>query len=86
MRKEILIISLIFAVGILYSILPQGSLQQSQTTRETDEFIKRLKDEKFRDIHGGAAWTLTHDYKDHKHMEAALDTLQRYMEALAKYE
>jgi HEAT repeat protein len=94
MRNNILIISLIFAVGItamsipiaLHSIFPQGGLQQPQTTRETDEFIKRLKDEKFRDIHGGSVWTLTHDYEDHTHMEEALDTLQRYMEALAKYE
>ena len=31
-------------------------------------------------------WTLIHDYKDHKHLEAVLNTWQRYMEALAKYE
>jgi len=94
MRNKILIISLIFAVAsaamsipiALYSIFSRGSLQQSQTTRETNEFIKRLKDEKFRSIYGGSAWTLTHDYKDYKHMDDVLGTLQRYMEALAKYE
>src|SRR5262245_13493151 len=94
MRNEILIISLIFAVAstalpspiALYSIFSQGSLLQSEATRETNEFIKRLKDEKFRDIFGGSTWTLIHDYKDHKHMDEVLDTLQRYMEALAKYE
>jgi hypothetical protein len=94
MRNEILIISLIFAVAstamsnpiTLYSIFSQESLQQSQATEETNKFIRRLKDEKFRDIYGGAAWTLIHDYKNDKHMEEALDTLQRYMEALAKYE
>jgi HEAT repeat protein len=94
MRNEILIISLIFAVAstalsgpiAFYSIFSQGSLLQSEATRETNEFIKRLKDEKFRDIFGGSTWTLIHDYKDHKHMDEVLDTLQRYMEALAKYE
>src|SRR5262249_6046948 len=94
MKNEILIISLIFAVAstamsipiAFYSIFSHGSLQQSQTTPETDEFIKRLRDEKFRYIFEGSTWTLIHDYKDYKHMDEVLGTLQRYMEALAKYE
>ena len=93
MRNEILIISLISAVAstamsnhiALYSTFSQESLQQSQATRETNEFIKRLNDKKFIDIYSGSTWTLIHDYKDYKHMEEALNTLQHYMEAIAKH-
>ena len=61
------------------------SPSEPQTAQETEEFIKRFTDERFRDISGGMMWTLIHDYKDQKHLEAVLNTWQRYMEALAKY-
>ena len=94
MRYTFLMISFLIAFAITavagnlacYKIPPQEKLPQPQDTQMTDQFIKRLKDEKFIDIQGGAMWTLIHDYKDYKHIQSVLTTLQRYMEALAKYE
>lgn len=68
------------------SLSAQVKRSQSEGDPQTDEFIKRLFDEKFGDILGGIMWTLIHDYKDRKHLEKVLNTMQGYFEALEKYE
>src|SRR5262249_26290091 len=69
-----------------YRPLFQASPPQAQNTQTTDQFLKRLEDKNFSEIMGGATWTLIHDYKDYKHIEEVLNTMQGYTEGLASYE
>jgi HEAT repeat protein len=90
MRIRILI-AFIFAIVITLLPIPtHTSTLQTRTSsddaQKTDEFIRRLKDEKLADILTGSLWTLTHDYNDYKHMEEVLLASQRNLEALEKYE
>lgn len=64
-------------------ISQQPPPEQSQ---DVDEFLKRLKDEKLKNLLGSALWTVTHDYDEFKHMEEVLKSVQSYFEALGKYE
>jgi HEAT repeat protein len=60
--------------------------QQSDDVQQTRDFIKRLHDERFKDISAGVLWTLIHDYQDYEHICDVLNTTQSYMKALDKYE
>ena len=61
----------------------QSAPEQSQ---QTDEFIKRLKDERALGLMESATWTLTHDYSKFSRVEEVLNTMKAYFEAIGKYE
>src|SRR5262245_12539492 len=87
--------SILLFLAIVVASLPlaQGarpSMRQaravgSEDVREIDELIKRLGDERFKEIQSGALWTLIHDYRDYGHIQSVLLTLQSYMERFEKY-
>jgi HEAT repeat protein len=94
MRKWILMISVVLAIAIAmipkaidsYRASSQESRALSEDNQKTDEFLKRLKDEKHSNILGALTWTLTHDYEDLERMEVVLLTSERYLNAVAEYE
>ena len=53
---------------------------------EIRDFLLRLKQEKHWNLLQGATWTLTHDYRDFKHMEEVMHYVQSFFEALDAYE
>src|SRR5215475_14246846 len=61
----------------------QSAPEQSQ---QTDEFIKRLKDERALGLMESATWTLIHDYSNKSRIDEVLDTMKSYFEAIEKYE
>jgi hypothetical protein len=67
-----------------HQVIPQQS--PPEQSQDVDEFLRRLKDEKLKNLLDGALWTVTHDYSEYKHMEEVLKTVQSYFEAIGKYE
>jgi hypothetical protein len=67
-----------------HQVIPQQSTPEQ--SKDIDEFLKRLKDEKLKNLLDGALWTVTHDYSEYKHMEEVLKTVQSYFEAIGNYE
>src|SRR5262245_39246580 len=61
----------------------QSAPEQSQ---QTDEFIKRWKDEKTTEFLDGATWGLTHNYSNFSRVQEVLKIMQDYFAAIAKYE
>jgi HEAT repeat protein len=77
-----------------FATMPDGSgkhhansqplpLEQPQ---DVDELLRRLKDERLKNLLDGAFWTVSHDYAEFKHMEEVLKSVQTYFEAIGKYE
>ena len=55
-------------------------------SQNTDDLLRRLKDERFEGLLSGAFRTLTRDYSDFKRIERILETIESYYEAFHKYE
>lgn len=55
-------------------------------SQDVDEFLKRWKDKRLKDIVDNATWTLEHDYSDLKHVERVSETIQRFFEAIERYQ
>jgi hypothetical protein len=61
----------------------QSAPEQSQ---QTDEFVKRFKDERALGLMESATWTLTHDYSKFSRVDEILNTMKSYFGAIEKYE
>ncbi|HJQ67804.1 MAG TPA: HEAT repeat domain-containing protein [Blastocatellia bacterium] len=53
---------------------------------ETEFFIKRWTDEKYKDYMDRATWAFIHDYSDKENVDQTLETMTSYFEALDKYQ
>ena len=80
--KSILIgaILLISSESILWA-QPVGE----QETAEVERIFARLQDPKNANVLSGAMWTVTHDYKDFKHMKETVDGVFGFIDAITKH-
>lgn len=68
------------------SVENQKDATKNQTIRESNEFLVRLNNPRFRNYFASATWTLTHDYSDSKRVDEVLKTVQNYFAAFEKNE
>jgi len=70
----------------LVRVLQSGAVVQQVEMKDAADFLSRLKQERLRNLYQSATWTLSHDYRDFKHMEEVLTYVQHFMEALIAHQ
>lgn len=76
-----LVLSVLSPVHPLRKPEPAAVIQQVEM-KDAAGFRTRLKQERLRNLYYSATWTLTHDYRDFKHMGEVLNYVQSFLEAL----
>ncbi len=79
-------ISLVLSVLCAAHVPVRAAVVQQVEMKDAADFLNRLKQERLRNLYQSATWTLTHDYRDSKHMEEVLTYVQKFMEALIAHE
>lgn len=64
----------------------QKETKPIETSREPNDFFKRLNTPRFANYYASASWTLTHDYSDSKRVDEVLKTVKEYFSAFEKNE
>lgn len=81
----LLVSGLGFANNASAATTPSPAVQQSRIP-EVDQFLKRRKDPRHRQLIDDAGWALMHNYSDSTLAKAALESLATFQDALDKYE
>ncbi len=80
-----LVLSVLFPAHTVREPEPAAMIRQVEM-KDAAHLLTRLKQQRLRNLFQGATWTVTHDYRDFKHMEEVLKYVQSFMEALIAYE